>query len=208
MGEEEKLNLEVDFSNDEEDPEEVSRRLEAHEAKKREYSKARKAREAATFTLMRMMEPSALDAIRKEFFSREDSVGLAEYLYVFEKHLLSGKVRHSEAEKREFTSVMYELFKDVDVNGDGDMEWEELTKFIVEKANMLSGSNVLTGIAHYNDASSLLDPGASTRRKNEFSRMCPMPQLGMFAALEDHSTNVHVFNMRSGVEVNTFSAEG
>jgi len=59
------------------------------------YSNLRKAREAATFTLMRMMDPSALDAIRKEFFAREDSVGLEEFIYLIEKHLLSAKAAAS-----------------------------------------------------------------------------------------------------------------
>ena len=174
------------------------------------YSSLRKAREAATFTLMRMMDPSALDAIRKEFFAREDSVGLEEFIYLIEKHLLSAKgaVSGKRLGKEEFTDIMYELFKDIDVNGDGDMEWEELTKFIVEKANTLNSKTSTSEISHYTDKSDDLDPAALTRRRNEYSRLCPMANLGQFAAVEEHSSTVHIFNLRTGKEVNKFDCDG
>ena len=103
---------------------------------------------------------------------------------------------------------MYELFKDIDVNGDGDMEWEELTKFIVEKANMLNNKVQLSGISHYYDNSDVLDPAALTRRRNEYSRICPMQNLGQFAAVEEHSSTVHIFSMRTGKHLNKFECEG
>jgi len=173
------------------------------------YSKLRKERETATFILMRMMDPNSLDAIRKEFFAREDSVGLEEFIYLIEKHLLSAKAAASGPSytKQEFTDIMFELFKDIDVNGDGDMEWEELTKFIVEKANLLNSKNTLGGIPHYNDVSGDLDASATTRQRNEYSRVCPLVGLGTFAAVEEHSSTIHIFNMRSGMEAQSFTTE-
>lgn len=93
------------------------------------YSKLRNEREKATFAMMMRMNPEALTAIRKEFFAREDSVSVEEFIYIINKHLIHTK-NHSEgfaletAEQREFGSNMYELFKDIDVNGDGDLEWQ------------------------------------------------------------------------------------
>ena len=190
----------------------------ADEELRREYGRLRKAREQATFSLMRKMEPSALDCIRKEFFAREDSVGLDEFIYLFEKHLLSGKSNNKSnteqhivpanvESKREFIGIMYELFKDVDVNGDGGMDWEEFTTFMVEKANLLSKKTELEGIAHYYDACHTLDDDALVRQKNEYGRLVPLPNLNNLAVTEDHSQNVHIFNMRSGQRVQTFQTE-
>ena len=95
-----------------------------------DYNKLRSAREKATFTLMMKLAPSELTAIRKEFFAREDSLQLNDFLYIIQLHLLKGMPK---TEQKEFMSYMYELYKEVDVNGDGDMEWEELTTFIVQK---------------------------------------------------------------------------
>ena len=81
---------------------------------------------------MMKLAPSELSAIRKEFFARSDSLCLDEFLYIIQLHLLKDM---PIKEKTEFMSYMYELYKEVDVNGDGDMEWEELTTFLVQVWN-------------------------------------------------------------------------
>jgi hypothetical protein len=92
------------------------------------YSKLRSDREKATFSMMMKMNPDALTNIRKEFFAREDSVTLDEFIYIIQKHLVNRKGDDSfvmaTAEQREFGTNMYELFKDIDVNGDGQLEWQ------------------------------------------------------------------------------------
>jgi hypothetical protein len=92
------------------------------------YSKLRNDREKATFTMMMKMNPEALTNIRKEFFAREDSIRLDEFIYIIQKHLVKGsgnqKYLMETPEQREFGSNMYELFKDIDVNGDGQLEWQ------------------------------------------------------------------------------------
>jgi hypothetical protein len=93
-----------------------------------EYSKLRNEREKATFSMMMRMNPEALTNIRKEFFARRDSVTLDEFIYIIQVHLINRKGDHSfvmsSAEQREFGTNMYELFKDIDVNGDGQLEWQ------------------------------------------------------------------------------------
>lgn len=95
-----------------------------------EYSKLRNEREKATFSMMMRMNPEALTNIRKEFFARRDSVTLEEFMYIIQKHLINRKGDKSfvmtTPEQREFGTNMYELFKDIDVNGDGQLEWQVL----------------------------------------------------------------------------------
>jgi hypothetical protein len=93
-----------------------------------EYSKIRNEREKATFSMMMKMNPTALTNIRKEFFVREDEISLEEFIYIIQKHLINKRgddsfVMETE-EQREFGTNMYELFKDIDVNGDGMLEWQ------------------------------------------------------------------------------------
>jgi len=107
--------------------------IEATEKLKREatrdaYSKLRNEREKATFAMMMRMNPEALTAVRKEFFARQDAVTVDEFIYIINKHLgnnrgATGFVMES-AEQREFGNNMYALFKDIDVNGDGSLEWQ------------------------------------------------------------------------------------
>ena len=95
------------------------------------YSKLRNEREKTTFSMMMKMNPEALTAVRKEFFMREDKVELPEFIYIIQKHLSGGTASVEDDiysmetnEKREFGLNMCELFKEIDVNGDGDLEWQ------------------------------------------------------------------------------------
>ena len=98
------------------------------EASQAAYSTLRNQREKATFAMMMRMNPEALTAVRKEFFAREDAVKLDEFIYIINKHLINkngdGAFVMETDEQREFGTNMYELFKDIDVNGDGDLEWQ------------------------------------------------------------------------------------
>ena len=69
------------------------------------YNKLRSAREKATFTLMMKLAPDLLTSIRKEFFAREDSLQLNDFLYIIQLHLLKDM---PETEKVEFM-VVYSL---------------------------------------------------------------------------------------------------
>ena len=92
------------------------------------YSKLKNEREKATFSMMMKMNPDALTNIRKEFFARRDEITLDEFIYIIQKHLVNRKGDDSfvmeTPEQREFGTNMYELFKDIDVNGDGQLEWQ------------------------------------------------------------------------------------
>ena len=103
------------------------------------YCKLRNEREKTTFAMMMKMNPEALTAVRKEFFMREDSVDINEFIYIIQKHLSGSASTNEERfdlrtkEKREFALNVCELFKEIDVNGDGGLEWQVdlITKYIL-----------------------------------------------------------------------------
>ena len=174
-----------------------------------EYSKLRNEREQATFNLMMRMDPSALATIRKEFYSRNDSVSLTEFIYIMSKHLLNidpAKIGHQN-EQRHFIGDMLELFKEVDVNGDGLMEWEEFTKFTVEKASLLNHRFVMATIPEYIDSTAQLDPVLRQFRRNNICAMLPMQVFGSFAVLEEHKKEIQLFHQASGRHVTTIATE-
>lgn len=99
-----------------------------HNMKQEHYSLLRNEREKATFSMMMKMNPDALTNIRKEFFARRDNITLDEFIYIIQKHLVNKNGEDQfvmeTPEQREFGLNMYELFKDIDVNGDGMLEWQ------------------------------------------------------------------------------------
>ena len=64
-----------------------------------------------------------------------------------------------EGGESELVANLVELFREVDVNGDGVMEWEEFTRFIVEKAALFKEQNSLDRIPEQ-------DKGQTSRWKN------------------------------------------
>lgn len=161
------------------------------------YSKLKNNREKATFSMMMKMNPDALTAIRKEFFAREDSITLDEFIYIIQKHLINRPGDNSfvmeTPEQREFGTNMYELFKDIDVNGDGNLEWQEYTSFTVEKANLLNKRQKLTSIAHYHDTSVQLDCSARIRHRHDLSRFVNIPTLSQFALIVSNNAKCEDF---------------
>jgi len=186
-------------------------RLKKNTGLKELYSRLRGEREKATFTMMMKMNPMALTNIRKEFFVREDALTLDEFIYVINKHLVNRDGTDNfvmeTPEQREFGSNMYELFKDIDVNGDGDLEWQEYTTFTVEKANLLNKRAKMASIAHYHDSSRRLDPSAFYRHRNDISKMVNFPASNQFVLVEDTKRSLFVFNSRLGKQIATINMD-
>jgi WD40 repeat protein len=174
------------------------------------YTELRSERDQATLHLMQRMGYAALANIRQEFFIREDSVSMNEFIYIMTKQLIKGNrptshkpTEASLKEEYQFGSVMFELFKEVDVNGDGGMEWDEFSKFILDKASHLNKERKLQNIRNYHDSSDDLDTIIKLRRRNEISHMCNIPALGHFALSEEHKKVIWIYNARNGEGVTT-----
>ena len=70
-----------------------------------------------------------LGLIEKEF-PKEDGLSLEEFVTTLLKYLDYNK--EDEVEKIEVTLNLIDLFKEIDVNGDETMEWEEFSNYIIE----------------------------------------------------------------------------
>jgi WD40 repeat protein len=144
---------------------------------------------------------------------REDACKVDEFVFIINKYLMQNKSSQNSTqevgfsldtkEQREFASNMYELFKDIDVNGDGDLEWQEFTSFTLEKANQLNQKKKLASLAPYYDSKEQLDPDCFYRHRNDLSKMVNIPNIGQFAAIEDHRNSIFLFNSRFGKLVRT-----
>jgi hypothetical protein len=105
---------------------------------------------------------------------------LEEFIYIIQTHLNKSSEIEGE-EQREFGMKMFDLFQDIDVNGDGNLEWQEFTSFVVEKANILNKRLKSTSIAHYYDNSEALDVSALYRHRHDISKFAKIPNLCQFA---------------------------
>ncbi|GBG24373.1 WD repeat-containing protein 5-like [Hondaea fermentalgiana] len=88
-------------------------------------------KEQGTMDIMMLLDIDKVPALRDEFEQKEEGLELAEFVYVMRKYL-----KRSHLDDAQLVSDLCELFAQIDVNGDGTMEWDEFTSFIVETGNV------------------------------------------------------------------------
>ena len=79
--------------------------------------------------LMMGLNSENLATLKQQFAKYRNSLTVAEFVAVMKEHLPPPA---DDAAEIALITNLAELFAQVDVNGDGSMEWAELTSFIVE----------------------------------------------------------------------------
>lgn len=145
-----------------------------------------------------------MERIKVEFDARNDAVDLYDFIKIMEDNLpnefLEGPMAHN---RRELTSNLIDLFKEVDVNGDESMEWEEFTRFMVEKAAAFKELQSMDRIPDYNHNKPLQITSMGTvhghhRHRDSIDHICVLPRLKQFACVENHSPDIALYSSRSG----------
>lgn len=72
---------------------------------------------------------SLLDMLRRKFVGSPDGLNVEMFVEAMIDVLPTGEMSKSKVET---TVDLIELFKDIDVNGDGTVEWSELLAFTIE----------------------------------------------------------------------------
>jgi len=147
--------------------------------------------------LMTALDASRVELIKREFEHRKNRVGQADFISVMLKHLPV----HLYSNRDNAADELFELFKEVDVNGDGTMDWEELTRFMVSKAALLKEkSTALDCIPYHHKTQPDASVPASTvhhRHRDSIDGMCLLPRYRQFACIENHSPVIALYNARN-----------
>jgi hypothetical protein len=81
-----------------------------------------------TMDIMMLLDTEKVHNLRKEFEKAEDGLSLHQFVSVM-KSFLQGE---NDIDDNEVVANLCDLFAQIDINGDGNMEWDEFTSFIVE----------------------------------------------------------------------------
>ncbi|CAD8060727.1 unnamed protein product [Paramecium primaurelia] len=77
--------------------------------------------------LMMMLDNEKLDALDKEFHEHPNGIELPNFIW-----LMKCAISHAPEDKYELVNGLIKLFQDIDINGDGHMEWAEFTQYIID----------------------------------------------------------------------------
>ena len=105
--------------------------------------------------IMMSLDTHNVSALRKEFEKRGDEgLTLTEFVHVMKHCLVSADGANGilkGVDEKQLVCNLCELFAQIDINGDGTMEWDEFTSFIVEMG-MASHDHQPDAIQKYNYA--------------------------------------------------------
>ena len=68
---------------------------------------------------------------------RNWEMNIVEFIQVVKENLLNWQVNISNREQKLIRCLIM-LFHEIDLNGNGKLEWDEFTNFIIEKATVLN----------------------------------------------------------------------
>ncbi|KUG01127.1 putative WD repeat-containing protein [Phytophthora nicotianae] len=90
-----------------------------------------------TMDIMMMMDMEKVSTLRNEFERKDKGLSIAEFVYVMTRFVQSSahtdeNSRLHDLSESQLVANLCELFAQIDINGDGSMEWEEFTSFIVD----------------------------------------------------------------------------
>jgi Ca2+-binding EF-hand superfamily protein len=76
---------------------------------------------------MMMLDNEKLAALEEEFNEHPNGIELPNFIW-----LMKCAISHPSEEKHELVNGLIKLFQDIDINGDGHMEWAEFTQYIID----------------------------------------------------------------------------
>ena len=120
-----------------------------------------------------------LDQLRKTFL-HNNGLSLSEFITVMFE-LLPYQWKHPDSHKVSTTKMLIDTFAQVDVNGDGNMSWEEMMAALID-AGSPSGRTAARHAFRFREHESF---SRTTRHSLRVSKIVYIPQLRLLAATEE-----------------------
>lgn len=82
-------------------------------------------------------DPFTISILKNEFKERNGEMTMNDFIMIIKDHLIHWQLDIPNRQKKLIRCLIL-LFKDIDLNGNGNMEWDEFTNYIIEKAAVLN----------------------------------------------------------------------
>ena len=137
-----------------------------------------------------MMEVDAgrLEELKAEFTKQDDGLSLEEFVKVMGKFQAKSADYAAELHR---ISELVELFDQVDINGDGTMEWDEFSSFVIDSSTDRDGFRV-DNIKEYKHMALPCSHHSSFKRAIE--HVAYMPELDKIIVSEDGSSTPQILD--------------
>ena len=159
------------------------------------YAKQLEEEEELLIDLTMNFEPLTISMLKKEFENTNDSMDLQNFVVVLREHLRNWRPTYPNREKL-IVKLLVQLFKDIDMNSNGRLEWDEFTNYIIEKATTLSAlkKNRVDAIKNYSQ--SVIRSAFHSDKMIE--KLINMEGLDRIGIIEDFSNVIKFYNPDTG----------
>lgn len=143
-------------------------------------------------------DPYTISLLKRDFERKNGKMGLNDFVKSVMEHLKNWRTGLANREML-LVKLIIQLFKDIDINGNGDLEWDEFTNYIIEKANILTNNQK-------NRPDSIKNYGPSTvlplqNIESVVEKLINMESLDRFACIEDFSNVVKFYHPETGQQI-------
>lgn len=149
-------------------------------------------------------DPFTINVLKNEFGIRDDEMSLSEFILVVKEHLLSWQTDIPNRETK-LVRCLTNLFEEIDLNGNGILEWDEFTNYVIEKATVLnnikSKADEIKSYTKSNTRPMQLDQNKLLPHKfnNLVSKIIYIPHIDRLALYEEGSAEIHFMHPETGV---------
>jgi WD40 repeat protein len=137
----------------------------------------------AIMNIMMMLPTEELPKLRKDFDANPDGLKLHQFVRAMTHRL----IHDGDVDMNSLVSDLEQLYQEVDVNGDGLMQWDEFTSFVIE-AGMVSGKSTASMEQKYTERANFHDTSHMARHIKY------LPDLKQLAVCEGENNTVKFYD--------------
>lgn len=159
------------------------------------YAKQLEEEEELLIDLTMNFEPLTISLLKKEFENNHGQMDLQNFVVVLREHLRNWRPSYPNREKL-IIKLLVQLFREIDMNGNGTLEWDEFTNYIIEKATTISAlkKNRVDAIKNYSQSVTK----SSFRSDKMIEKLVNMESLDRIGIIEDFSNIIKFYNPDTG----------
>jgi WD40 repeat protein len=165
---------------------------------RKEYERQLECEDDLLTDLTMNFDPFTITLLKKEFERVHDEVTQRTFVVILREHLSHW---HPEMRDRDriLVKLLVALFKDIDINGNGTLQWDEFTNYILEKATTLTSRNKSRIDSIKNYSISKVDP--NHRSEVPVERIVDLEFADRIGVIENYSNVIKFYHPETGAEM-------
>jgi len=166
------------------------------------YSNIRQNDDLLLSDLTLNFDPFTINVLKSEFQRKNQRLQLTDFILIIKEHLLSWQVGISNREYK-LIRCLINLFRDLDLNSNSFIEWDEFASYIIQKATVINKIKTKGEEIKLYTKSEVRPLAAATRKAIKFgvllAKVIYIPKLDKLAFFEENSDEVMFMRPDNGV---------